>query len=221
VFEAVIFAMIAAFLGFRLYAVLGRRTEGEQQRVAPPAEDVLVKAPKTETNDDAADASARALPPESAPYDGDDAIRGIRAILEVDSRFSAADFVEGATSAYEMILENFWKGDLDAVSALVSEEVRASFAEAIAAREAANEVLDNRLVRIDRASIATASVEKKVAQITVRFDADIAAVTRDKDGKVIAGSLTDAIPTHDAWTFQRDLKSANPNWILIDTDEAE
>ena len=35
------------------------------------------------------------------------------------------------------------------------------------------------------------SVEGKVARIAVRFDADIAAVTRDQDGNVVAGSLTD------------------------------
>jgi predicted lipid-binding transport protein (Tim44 family) len=59
-----------------------------------------------------------------------------------------------------------------------------------------------------------------MARITMRFDADIAAVTRDKDGNVIAGTLTDAVDTHDVWTFSRDLRSDDPNWKLSDTDEA-
>ena len=54
----------------------------------------------------------------------------------------------------------------------------------------------------------------------MRFDADIAAVTRDAEGQVIAGSLTDAVETHDVWTFARTLKSGDPNWKLADTDEA-
>jgi predicted lipid-binding transport protein (Tim44 family) len=45
-------------------------------------------------------------------------------------------------------------------------------------------------------------------------------VTRDRDGNVIAGTLTDAIPTHDVWTFRRTLGSQDPNWLLVDTDEA-
>ncbi len=53
----------------------------------------------------------------------------------------------------------------------------------------------------------------------MRFDADIAAITRDKDGNVIAGSMTDAVATHDVWTFSRDLRSADPNWKLTETDE--
>ena len=59
-----------------------------------------------------------------------------------------------------------------------------------------------------------------MAQLTVRFDADIAAVTRDADGTVIAGSLSDAVPTVDVWTFTRTLRSDDPNWILTDTDES-
>ncbi len=56
--------------------------------------------------------------------------------------------------------------------------------------------------------------------ITVRFDADIAAVTRDQDGNLVAGSLSDAVETHDVWTFARNLRSDDPNWKLVETDEA-
>jgi predicted lipid-binding transport protein (Tim44 family) len=95
-----------------------------------------------------------------------------------------------------------------------------SFAQAIKAREAAGEVLDNRLIRIDRATISDASLDGRTARVSVRFDADIAAVTRDQAGVVIAGSLSDAIETHDVWTFERDVQSDDPNWVLVDTDEA-
>jgi predicted lipid-binding transport protein (Tim44 family) len=57
--------------------------------------------------------------------------------------------------------------------------------------------------------------------LTVRFEADIAAVTRDSEGKVVAGSLSDAVQTRDLWTFRRDLASRDPNWLLIETDEDE
>ncbi len=42
---------------------------------------------------------------------------------------------------------------------------------------------------------------------------------RDAEGNVLAGSLTDAVETHDVWTFARTLKSSDPNWKLADTDE--
>ena len=47
----------------------------------------------------------------------------------------------------------------------------------------------------------------------------IYAVTRDKDGTVIAGSLDDAVESRDVWTFSRDVTAAGPDWILDETDE--
>ncbi|MEY2927147.1 MAG: hypothetical protein RL367_1624, partial [Pseudomonadota bacterium] len=39
-------------------------------------------------------------------------------------------------------------------------------------------------------------------------------------GRVIAGSLSDAVSSHDIWTFSREVRAADPNWVLTDTDEA-
>jgi predicted lipid-binding transport protein (Tim44 family) len=119
-----------------------------------------------------------------------------------------------------MILEAFWKADREELSYLVADDVRASFEEAIAAREADQHKLDNRLITIERAVIEDARLDGRTATIEVRFDADIAAVTRDKDGNVVAGSLTDAVETHEVWTFRRTLGSSDPNWLLVDTDQA-
>jgi predicted lipid-binding transport protein (Tim44 family) len=218
VFEAVIFAMIAAFLGFRLYAVLGKRT-GHEQSIGKPAEDVIGVAKKAETAEEPRDTGSAPRIADPEPLEAD-AVAGVRAISAADPSFHAGEFVDGAQSAYRMILEAFWQGDEAALAELVNDDVRAEFGAAIADRKAAGHVLDNRLVRIDRAVIAAASLTGKQATITIRFDADIAAVTRDGDGKVVAGSLSDAVPTHDAWTFERTVKSASPNWILVDTDEA-
>jgi len=58
-----------------------------------------------------------------------------------------------------------------------------------------------------------------MARIRVRFVADIASVTRDADGHVIAGSLDDAIEARDIWTFMRDTTSRDPDWLIDETDE--
>ena len=118
-----------------------------------------------------------------------------------------------------MTLEAFWRGDEAELEQLAEADVAHAFAEAIAVRRDAGETLDNRLVSIEKATIIDAAVAGREAQITVRFDADIAAVTRDSEGNLIAGSLTDADETHDVWTFARTLKSSDPNWRLADTDE--
>jgi predicted lipid-binding transport protein (Tim44 family) len=58
-----------------------------------------------------------------------------------------------------------------------------------------------------------------MARISVRFRSDIAAVTRDADGNVVAGSLDDAIEQIDVWTFTRNTASDDPDWLLEETDE--
>ena len=214
----IILALVALFIGLRLYAVLGERTGHEQQLTLKPAE-----------QQDAA-ATPRAAPSPMAPGNpaeptGDaflpTAGPGVRAILAADNSFDVARFLEGAQSAYRMILEAFWRGDLESVRPFVDPEVYGTFAQAVAEREAVGHRLDNRLVAIEQSVIAAASLERSVAAIAVRFEADIAAVTRNEAGDVIAGSLSDAVQTRDKWTFRRDLAARDPNWILVETDEEE
>lgn len=210
----VLFAMVAAFLALRLYSVLGKRT-GHEQPLPKPAEERVGANPMPRTIDMPAEVrepGVRAIEP--------GAENGVRALIAADSSFDAAQFLDGAKSAYRMVLEAFWKGDRDTLGWLTGDDVRDAFFGAIDDREAQGHVLDNRLIRVERAVISEASVENKVARVTVRFDADIAAVTRDADGNVVAGSLSDAVETHDVWTFSRELRSDDPNWKLIETDEA-
>ena len=212
--EIVLLAMVALFVGLRLYAVLGRRTGHEQQPVTRPE-----AVPGTEAATPLADSPPERAGPGGHVYE-EAAAGGIRAIIAADPGFDVARFLEGAQAAYRMVLEAFWKGDREELAFLTADEVRASFEKAIEDREADGYVLDNRLIRIDRAVIEGAELSGRVASIHVRFDADIAAITRNREGEVIAGSLTDAIETHDIWTFRRTLDSDDPNWLLVETDEA-
>jgi predicted lipid-binding transport protein (Tim44 family) len=212
--EIVLLAMIALFVGLRLYAVLGQRTGHEQQPVIRPE-----AAPEAKPLAPVADLPANNSEPSGLAYDKG-AAAGIGAIIAADPTFDVARFIEGAQAAYRMTLEAFWKGDREELGWLANDSVRGAFEEAIDAREAAGETVENRLVGIERATIEDARLAGKVAEIEVRFDAFIAAITRNREGEVVAGSMSDAVPTKDLWTFQRDLKSRDPNWRLVETDEA-
>lgn len=210
----VILALVAGFLAMRLYAVLGKRT-GHEQPLPRPAEDAAIRQPAQRPAIDAAPERRDA----ANPVADSGAEAGLRAIAAADPGFSPEQFVDGAKNAYKMILEAFWRNDEDELTWLVDDDVRQAFGTAIAERKAAGHVLENRLVGIERAIISAAGVTGRTARITVQFDADIAAVTRDADGVVVAGSLSDAAETHYVWTFQRTLKGDDPNWKLVETDE--
>lgn len=211
----VLLAMVALFVGLRLYSVLGRRTGHEQQPILRPAE----TAPTAEASAPVQDASPGRPETSDLVYE-QSAAPGIRAIVAADPAFDVSRFMEGAQAAYGWILDAFWKGDKEELRHLVTGDVLATFEQAITEREAAGEKLDNRLVSIERAVIEDAELRGRVAEITVRFDADIVAVTRDAAGELVAGSLSDAIETHDVWTFRRTLGSNDPNWVLVETDDA-
>jgi predicted lipid-binding transport protein (Tim44 family) len=214
----VILALVALFIGLRLYSVLGERTGHEQQQpILKPADPEAMVEPRV---------SQQSLTPAAAQEAGDMAFvptagPGVRAILAADPTFDVARFIEGAKAAYRMILEAYWKGDLNAMRPHVDDHVYETFAGAVEQRTKEGLTIDNRLVAIEQAVISEAALEGKLAIVTVRFEADIAAVTRNRDGEVVAGSLSDAVQTRDLWTFRRDTSSRDPNWLLIETDEEE
>jgi predicted lipid-binding transport protein (Tim44 family) len=235
--EIVILAMIAAFLGLRLYAVLGRRAEqgDEQPQREPSRFDISGPTQGGQAN------TAQSNPPRLGERSGDrkderaplgarttreplavlpTVERGLREIIAADRRFDPHAFLEGARGAYGIVLSAFWRGDKDEIAKLCDADVAAGFAAAIDERLAAGEVIDNRLVRLNEVVITGAIYTAPYARITVRFVADIAAITRDAQGHVVAGSLHDAVEARDVWTFRRNINSSDPDWLLDETDEA-
>ncbi|OJY69647.1 MAG: preprotein translocase subunit Tim44 [Sphingobium sp. 66-54] len=212
----VVLAMIFALLALRLFSVLGRRTGHEQRQLPTPVDDrtVAARAPASaqgegNTPGQRAAESVVAVPAQS----------GLRALIAADRGFDVGQFMTGARAAYGLILDAFWKGDRETLAHYCDADVKDAFESAIAAREAAGHTLDNKLVRIESANIVDVSVANGYALVAVRFEADLSAVTRNAEGEVVAGSLDDAIGTVETWTFGRDLRSRDPNWQLVETDE--
>ncbi len=213
----IILALIAAFLGLRLYSVLGKRTGHEQEPVLPRADDRPAMAPPPSVSPVEQPRSMAADPVAGMVYEAA-AETGMRAILAADRSFDVARFLNGSKAAYRMILEAYWAGDRDALHDLCDADSFAAFDGAITEREGRGETLQNRLVAIDKATIVDADLMGRDAIIGVRFEADIAAITRNADGTMIAGSMTDAVGTVDVWSFRRNIDSSNPNWLLDETD---
>ena len=213
----VILALVALFIGLRLYSVLGERTGHEQQPILKPADSDARVEPRPEQPAAAAPTTNETGDLAYLPLAGP----GVRAILAADQGFDVARFLEGAQAAYRVVLEAFWKGDLDSIRGHIDDHVFETFTTAVEQRTKDGLSLDNRLIAVEHAVISEAALEHDVAIVTVRFEADIAAVTRNAKSEVVAGSLSDAVQTRDLWTFRRDISSPDPNWLLIETDEEE
>ncbi len=218
--EIIVLAMIAAFLGLRLYSVLGRRAEHEEESVPQRYE---AGEGNSQTGAPAQPQASAGASPAVRPIQLEGVMpaveRGIRDIAAADGRFDLVSFLEGAKGAYQMVLEAFWNGDKEALRELCDDDVYEGFSSAIDARLEAGETLANSLIRIEETRIHSAVLDGRIARIAVLFVADIATVTRAADGTVIAGSLDDAIESRDVWTFIRNVGAKDPNWLLDETDE--
>jgi predicted lipid-binding transport protein (Tim44 family) len=214
--DILILAGVAAFIIFRLRGVLGRRTGNE--RTPPKAPERARKNAQTDNVIALADRNAKAESgkPKSKKALGPLA-KGFEAIAGADPNFDPENFVDGAKSAFEMIVTSFAMGDLGKVKTFLSKEVYENFADAVEERMKAKETLETTVVGFQSATISAARMEDTNAVVTVKFVSEQINATRDADGNVIAGDAETPVDVTDIWTFTRDTKSRDPNWALVET----
>ena len=211
--DIILIAMVAGFIILRLRSVLGRRTGNEP----PPRPAAPVPAKRDEDNVVALpDRVRRDAPAEPVAETGPHA-EGIAHIRAVDRNFNTTDFVSGAKAAYEMIVTAFASGDANVLRPLLGPDVFTSFNHAIEERKAAGQRQETTLVSLKAAEILEADMKGRMAEVTIKFVAELINVTRDREGAVVAGNPNAPEEVTDIWTFSRDTRSGDPNWTLIGT----
>lgn len=214
--DIVFFAMVALFLVLRLRSVLGKRTGNERRRPDPFGGPQPV--PGRKNGDNVITLPDR--PGDKAAIPADPVAAGIAAIRAADRSFSEQQFLSGARAAFEMILGAFAQGDAAALRPLLNDEVYANFAREIERRQKAGERLDNQIVRMREADIVEARLDGRTALVTVKFITDQVNLLRDRSGEPLPGQSTEPAEVVDLWTFARDTRSRDPNWLLVATGTA-
>jgi predicted lipid-binding transport protein (Tim44 family) len=211
-FDIILFAMIAVFLVLRLRSVLGRRTGNERR----PG--TMLRRAETPGDNVVALGNRAAAAPEPVPTAPADAIAaGLEHIRGVDPGCEPARFLEGARGAFEMIVAAFAAGDKTRLRPLLSDEVYNPFAAAIDERRTAGETLETRILQLKRSDIIDAGLSGRIARITVKFVSDQIHVLRAHDGSVVDGDPAHTVEKTDFWSFARDTRSSDPNWVLVAT----
>src|SRR3546814_19760798 len=90
-------------------------------------------------------------------------------ITSVDPRFDPAEFVAGATAAYEMIVTAFAAGDKDTLRPLLSREVFTDFAGALDERAKRGEIMETKVVGMRGPAITKPQVNGRIPKVTVHF----------------------------------------------------
>jgi len=212
-FDIILFAMVAGFLVLRLRSVLGRRTGNERRRDLFPRR----ATPVADTVATLTEPEKRSARPADDAVPADVVAEGLNRIRRADPSFDPSNFIEGARAAFEMVVAAFAKGDKVVLRPLLSDEVFQQFATAIDERVAAKETLETGIERLDAVDIVEAELAGRTGQLTLKLVSHQINVTRAMDGSIVDGDPANPVEKTDYWTFARDTRSADPNWVLIAT----
>jgi predicted lipid-binding transport protein (Tim44 family) len=236
-YDIILIGLVAVFLILRLRAVLGKRTGNERPPAqdpfappSPPPQPRIGDTPPNSSggNDNVIPLPGAAAPPRmSQPTSGPGGIRatvmpsasaGIAAIRAADPSFDALGFASGARAAFSTIVEAFARGDATTLRPLLDAPTFGSFDAEIRARAERHEKHETTLIGFEASDIAAAELQGTIAQVTVRFISEQIHVTRNADGQVADGNPNEVVKAVDLWTFRRDTKSSDPNWVLMKTE---
>ena len=134
-----------------------------------------------------------------------------------DRSFEKEHFLIGARAAYEMILTAFAANQRASLKPLLSEEVFAAFDAVMRRREAAGEKATLTLVGFNEVKIIAAALKGNMAEVTLAFGAQLISAVSNAQGEVIDGDDKSVHAVTDVWTFARDVRTRDPNWMLVAT----
>ena len=189
--DIILLAMIAGFIFLRLRGILGKKT-GFEGKIPTQFEKELQKI-KTRP--------------------------GLKPINENFDEEAKREFLKGAEIAYETIITDFSDSDnkLIASKPLLSEKMHDQFKEALLDREKKGYFAEITFIGVKSATVKTHKKIEDSLEVTVDFVSEIITCIKDKDKKIISGDEEKIKTVYDTWVFSKNMKSSNPNWLLIDT----
>ena len=190
--DIILLAMIAGFIILRLRGILGRRT-GHEKKVF---RDLFSKNVTQEiTEEKVVNLNSNKLFNEAAKE----------------------QFIQGAKTAYEMIIISFAKGDKNTLRPLLNKEIYQNFSDEIDQRKKEN--LKSELTFVGVKSVEIKNFEKKdnIYIFTVNFVSEIITCKKNKDNKIIEGNAEEIKTVTDVWKFSKNMWSTNPNWYVVET----
>ncbi|MDC1338545.1 Tim44/TimA family putative adaptor protein [Pelagibacteraceae bacterium] len=187
--DIILLAMIAGFIFLRLRGILGKKT-GFEGKIPPQFEKKFQKINIAQ-----------------------------KAVNENFDEVSQKEFLKGAKIAYETIITDFSDSDnkLIASKPLLGKKIYDQFQEALEDRASKNHFAEITFIGIKSAVIKNHKKIEDSLEVTVDFVSEIITCIKDKDKKIVSGDSEKIKTVYDTWVFSKDIKSSNPNWLLIDT----
>ena len=187
-FDIIIFAVIAAFIIYRLRSVLGKRT-GFQKK---PTDQQFVKEQPTQKKEEVKIPQLR------------ENEQKLEIVYKKIPTFEHRSFLEGAKKAFEIIITAFNKGDKDTLKNLVSKDVYEAFESAI--NNGSNNP-NSQFYSLVIDGVDDAKVENGNITIGVNFISE----------QILGDNEEDIVKNKDTWVFEKPESSKGPVWMLVST----
>lgn len=213
--DIIILLIVVMIIFQKLWSLLGTRPENTttpiSQESAAKIFDILMKENmkqiKKDTPLDGGELKAESLE-----------LSDVEKVFQKIPNFDKDSFLNGAKRAFEMIVTSFAKGDITLLKSLVDKKLFKSFEDIIKQRQNEGISAETDFIGFNSAEITNAEIDAdNNAKIVVRFVSEQANVLKDAEGKVIEGDENFIQSITDIWTFERNIYSTSPNWLLIST----
>lgn len=222
--DIIFFAIIAIYLGIRLFNVLGKSEESDKvssnkssfsivdNPIESQPDSVLSKEERKQREIDLKKEREEEI--ENFDYSDEKVKNGIIDIISADKDFSLSEFISGAKMAFEMVFDAYSNKDRETLRTLLSKDVYNEFSSYI--DELENDDLEETksLISVKEKEIESAKLDGNIAIISVLFSTEQINFTKNDKGEVVDGDDKFIEEIEDVWTFERNTKSSNPNWII-------
>ena len=187
--DIILLAMIAGFIFLRLRGILGKKT-GFESKLSTQFKREFSK----------------------------NIIKEKKIIQSFDEE-EQKNFLKGAKIAYETIITDFSDSDnkLTTSKSLLSKKIYDQFKQALSDRKEKNYYAETTFIGINSALIKDHKLVESNLEVTVDFVSELITCIKDKDKKIISGDSEKTKKVYDTWTFSKNIRSSNPNWLLINT----
>ena len=188
--DIILLAMIAGFIFLRLRTILGKKTgfEGKQT----PQFDEILRNVNLE--------------------------KKVKITNDFDDK-AKKEFLDGAKIAYETIITDFSDDDnkLTTSKPLLSDKIYNQFNKALIERDQKGLNAEITFIGVNSAKIKEHKKTENILNVTVEFISEVITCVRDKNNKIVSGNPEKIKKIYDTWIFSRNIKSQNPNWLLVET----
>lgn len=212
--DIIILLVVVAVIFQKLWGILGTRPSESHpisQESAAKIFDILMKENLKNSKSATMDGGELKVQPDDEPNELEKVLRKI-------PHFSQESFLNGAKKAFEIIITSFANGDISTLKTLIGKNLLKKFEDIIKQRKTEGICAETDFVGFNSAEIVNAKIDaKNNAQISVRFVSEQANVLKDAKGEVIEGDENFIQSITDIWTFERNINSNTPNWLLVST----